>query len=202
MSDDGGRTLEDMALEELWELFPIILCEHDFRWTTWFQEESAALAQALGSDAVRISHIGSTAVPRLFAKPTVDVLLELGTSMSVISAVDALTGIGWRQMYGSDGEPLRLGFNKGYTPAGFAERVFHLHVRRPDDPDELYFRDYLRDHREVCEEYTSLKRDLAQRFEHDRDAYTEAKSTFIGEMTARARTAYGPRYRFEDSVKS
>lgn len=98
------------------------------------------------------------------------------------------------QMDGSSNEPLRLGFNKGYTPEGFAERVFHLHVRRSGDPDELYFRDYLVEHSDVCEAYADLKRELAQCYEHDRDAYTEGKTTFVRETTARARELYGPRY--------
>jgi GNAT superfamily N-acetyltransferase len=45
--------------------------------------------------------------------------------------------------------------------------------------DELVFRDYLRRHRDVAREYGELKSRLAKRFEHDREAYTEAKAEFI-----------------------
>ena len=37
----------------------------------------------------------------------------------------------------------RVSFNRGYTPEGFAQEVFHLHLRLPGDADEVFFRDYL-----------------------------------------------------------
>jgi GrpB-like predicted nucleotidyltransferase (UPF0157 family) len=48
------------------------------------------------------------------------------------------------------------------------------------------FRDYLRRHREVAEEYERLKRDLAIKYEREREAYTEGKSRFIEEVLKRA----------------
>lgn len=52
--------------------------------------------------------------------------------------------------------------------------------------DELAFRDYLRDRRDVAGEYAALKRDLASRFAHDREAYTDAKTEFILATVRRA----------------
>ena len=74
-------------------------------------------------------------------------------------------------------------FMKGYTLQGFAKRVYHLHVRYPGDWDELYFRDYLKRHREAAEEYGKLKIGLQKKYEHDRDAYTRAKTDFVRECT-------------------
>lgn len=193
------KQLADMTLSELWQLFPIVLSEHDSRWATYFSEESRALRHAFGLSVVRISHIGSTAVPGLVAKPTVDILIELSNEIGINETSSRLTGEGWIRMYGTDDEPLHLGFNKGYTPSGYAQRVFHLHVRRPGDPDELYFRDYLLEHPQLCRDYASVKRDLRRRFEHDRDGYTKAKTPLIREITARARRLYGPRYRLPAS---
>jgi GrpB-like predicted nucleotidyltransferase (UPF0157 family) len=45
--------------------------------------------------------------------------------------------------------------------------------------DELAFRDHLRAHSDVAAEYAALKRGLAGRFKHDREAYTKAKTDFI-----------------------
>ena len=50
----------------------------------------------------------------------------------------------------------RMSFNKGYTPEGYAERVFHIHVHAVGDNDEILFRDYLRDHPAVAREYEAL----------------------------------------------
>jgi GrpB-like predicted nucleotidyltransferase (UPF0157 family) len=63
-----------------------------------------------------------------------------------------------------------------------SRRTHHLHLVPSDSPrfrDELAFRDHLREHRDVAREYGALKRGLAQRYEHDREAYTDAKSEFI-----------------------
>ena len=59
-------------------------------------------------------------------------------------------------------------------------------MRYRDDWNELYFRDYLIDHKEVAKEYEKLKVKLWKEFEHDRDGYTEAKSNFILSNTEKA----------------
>jgi GrpB-like predicted nucleotidyltransferase (UPF0157 family) len=81
---------------------------------------------------------------------------------------------------------LQLDFNKGYTPDGFAERVYHLHIRYTGDWDELHFRDYLIAHPEAATEYAALKRRLFADYEFDRDTYTEAKGDFIRDCVAKA----------------
>ena len=88
----------------------------------------------------------------------------------------------------------RQTYNKGYTKMGFAEKVYHLHVRYRDDWNELYFRDYLMEHPEVVKEYGKLKLSIFKKYEHDRDGYTEAKSDFILKITEKARGEYGNRY--------
>lgn len=88
----------------------------------------------------------------------------------------------------------RQTYNKGYTKYGFAEKVYHLHVRYYDDWNELYFRDYLREHKDVADEYAKLKLGLWKKYEHDRDGYTDAKSEFVLKVTEKARKEYGGRY--------
>ena len=82
----------------------------------------------------------------------------------------------------------RLDLCKGYTPQGFADKVFHLHIRHPGDWDEIVFRDYLRQNPCKAEEYAKLKMELQKRFRHNRDAYTEAKGDFIRACVKEART--------------
>ena len=62
------------------------------------------------------------------------------------------------------------------------------------DNDELHFRDYLNEHPAVAKEYETLKLRLWKQYEHDRDAYTDAKTDFISKWTAEARKEYGDRY--------
>ena len=88
----------------------------------------------------------------------------------------------------------RISFNKGYTENGFAEKVFHLHLRYIKDNSELYFRDYLIEHPDVASEYEKMKLKLWKKYEHDRDGYTNAKTEFIQKYTQKARFLYRNRY--------
>lgn len=74
--EDDGKELSEMTLEELWQLFPICLTEHQSCWQEWYSEEEKLLKRTLSSNE-RISHIGSTATPSIWAKPIVDILVEI-----------------------------------------------------------------------------------------------------------------------------
>ena len=87
-----------------------------------------------------------------------------------------------------------MSFNKGYTEQGFAERVFHLHLRYVGDCDELYFRDYLKENPDIAKAYEGLKLGLWKEYEHDRDGYTNAKTEFIQTYTNQAKEKYFNRY--------
>lgn len=62
------------------------------------------------------------------------------------------------------------------------------------DNDELYFRDYLNEHAQTAKEYETIKLRLWKLFEHNRDAYTNAKTGFIKKWTQEAKKVYTGRY--------
>lgn len=191
-----GKELSEMTLEELWELFPIILKEHNTEYRQWYKIEEEKLLNCLNErDFIRINHIGSTAVKGLIAKPTVDILLEINNESNVEQIKNNLLQIGWGLMSSENDPSMKMIFNKGYTKEGFAEKVYHLHVRYKDNWNELYFRDYLIEHQEIAEEYGKLKLELIKSYEHNRDAYTEAKSDFILKYTEKAKEEYGDKYK-------
>ena len=70
-----SKELSEMTLEELWQLFPIIIREHDIKWNDQYNEEERFLINILPDNAI-ISHIGSTAINGICAKPIVDILVE------------------------------------------------------------------------------------------------------------------------------
>ena len=192
------QKLEEMTLEELWELFPIILKKHNPNYKKWYIEEKEKLFEILDKDKIRrINHIGSTAVKGLLAKPTVDILLEIDSDYDLEKIKSSLNDDGWILMHENDSKKLNIVFNKGYTPEGFAKKVFHLHLRYLGDWDELYFRDYLFAHDEVAAEYVKLKKSLEKKYKHNRDAYTEAKSDFIKKWTKEARKEFGDKYKIK-----
>jgi len=183
---DNQKVAWGLTLEELWQLFPIQLEEHNPAWLESYEQESQRLQVLLAHRIVRIDHIGSTAVKGLLAKPIVDILLQLSPNTNLEEVKVVLKSNGWILM-AENSEFGELDFSKGYTSAGFAREVFHLHIRPVGDWDELVFRDYLRNHSEVAAEYAVLKKNLREQFEHNRDAYTAAKSDFIKTHTAAAR---------------
>ena len=185
------KPLSEMTLEELWELFPIVLTEHKEAWFEWYAEEERRLVGLLPSNDMKISHIGSTAIKNIWAKPIIDILVELPVSMSMESVKEILVQNGYTCMSEQEN---RKSFNRGYTSEGFAEKVYHLHLRYEGDNDELYFRDYLNDNLSLAKQYEELKLSLWKKFEHDRDGYTSAKGCFVAEQTEKAKKLYGDRY--------
>ena len=147
------KKLSEMSLEELWKLFPIYLTEHQPYWKEWYTDEESFLKNRVPK-IERISHIGSTAINSIYAKPIIDILVEISKDYCLSDYKEVIVKSGYTCMSETFD---RLSFNKGYTEEGFAERVFHLHLRYIGDNDELYFRDYLIEHANIAIEYERMK---------------------------------------------
>ena len=155
MMKDKQDPFSGMSLEELWQMFPVFLTEHRPVWAQWYQEEGKRLLDILSmEDICEISHVGSTSIPSIWAKPIVDILVEMREGGDMQAVKEHIIGGGYICMMEKAG---RISFNRGYTPSGLAEKVFHLHLREAGDNDELYFRDYMREHPEAAREYEELK---------------------------------------------
>ena len=179
-----GKKLSEMTLEELWQLFPIILSEHNPCWADWYSEEVGQLKSILPSDT-EYHHIGSTAINGIMAKPILDIIIAVNSIEQLKQSAQLLQENGYIIMSTSEN---RISLNKGYTEYGFAEKVFHLHIRLKGDTDEVLFRDYLNAHPEIAKEYEQLKISLWKQYEHNRDAYTEAKTDFVKKYTNLAKS--------------
>lgn len=187
-----GKELSQMSLEELWDLFPIFLVEHDDKWDLFYAEIESALKSILSDCPIkRISHIGSTAISGIWAKNIVDVLIEVSKDSDIENTARVIEDNGFIRMSTAAN---RISFNRGYTAKGFADKVYHVHLRFTGDNDELYFRDYLNEHEQIAKEYEALKLQLWKQFEHDRDAYTNAKTAFVKKWTSEAKNVYKERY--------
>jgi len=158
---------------------PIELVETDPAWPARFGEIRDRLRDAIGPAAVRIEHVGSTAVPGIAAKPVIDVQVSVAEIDDERAYAPAIESLGW---------PMRareraLGHRFFRDPAGVPRRV-HIHVCEVGGEWErkhLLFRDYLCAHPERAHEYDALKRELLPRYGRERLAYTEAKGPFIEE---------------------
>lgn len=129
-----GKELSEMTLEELWELFPIILKEHNTDYKNWYEIEKQNLLNCIDKKYIkRINHIGSSAVEGLVSKPTVDILLELDDVCDIEELSNTLMQKGWILMSTQKDPYMSMTFNKGYIKEGFAEKVYHLHIRYYDN---------------------------------------------------------------------
>lgn len=186
------KALSEMDLDELWRLFPIRLEPWREEWAQWYLEEAEALWQLLPDGHIcRIEHIGSTAIGGIWAKPIVDILVELNAGREITEAGSHLEQGGYLLM---SADASRRSYNKGYTLEGFAERIFHIHLRQEGDHDELYFRDCLRADRQAAGEYERLKLRLWREYEYDRNGYSSAKGAFVRQYTAVGRGKFQGRY--------
>ena len=174
---------------EIWdgEPEPFELVDYDPAWPGQFEEWHRRLAAALGASAVRIEHIGSTAVADLEAKPTLDVQLSVVALDDESAYVDQVASAGLRLRSRDAG-------HRYFRPPAGQVRAAHVHVCEAGstwEREHLLFRDYLRSHPQACREYTAVKREAAARWREDRIAYTDAKTDVILRLLASAEAWVG-----------
>jgi Uncharacterized conserved protein len=131
-----------------------------------FLEESKQIALAMGENVVTIHHIGSTAIPNIYAKPIIDFLIEVKDITKVDDRHAAMAALGYEVM-GEFGLPGRRFFLKN-SAAG--KRTHHLHTFEAKSPEikrHLAFRDYTIAHPEEAQKYSELKRELAKTYPED-----------------------------------
>jgi len=163
---------------------PVVIVDYDPHWPEMFAEEQARILETLDGLDVSVEHVGSTAVPLLAAKPIIDIMVVVADAPTGEKTIAPLAVLGY-DYRGELGIPGRLYFAKGGPP-----RTHHLHMYPLGHPETvrlILFRNYLRTNPNTAQEYAELKRGLAGKFRDDREAYTEAKSTFIKSVEARAR---------------
>jgi GrpB-like predicted nucleotidyltransferase (UPF0157 family) len=158
---------------------PVTIVPYDSYWPVLFEGEKSQLLQTCKDQDMQIEHIGSTAIPGLAAKPTIDILIGIKDLEEANRLIPLLKEIGYVYVpeYEQD-MPDRRYFYKGRK----VEDDFHLHMVAVGSPfwkRHLAFRDYMRKHLEDVKEYELLKLTLAKKFGEDRNGYTDAKTEFI-----------------------
>jgi GrpB-like predicted nucleotidyltransferase (UPF0157 family) len=174
---------DEWSRENAGRRFPIELVAYNPRWPELYEEEARLLKEQFGDLIIRIEHIGSTAVPGLAAKDTIDILVEIPSfevaEREIVPVLmDQAIGYG----YPNGSPPGHMAFWKGYLVGG---QKYHYHMAPAGHPihDRVYFRDYLRRHPDTAREYEALKYRLAEIYHYDREGYTEAKADFIVGIT-------------------
>jgi GrpB-like predicted nucleotidyltransferase (UPF0157 family) len=155
----------------------VIIAPYDSSWPARFSAEQGLLEEAIGASATGgIHHVGSTAVPGLAAKPVIDILVGVRDLSSSRACFGPLAELQYKY------SPYRVEEMHWFCKPDPTHRTHHLHLVPCDSPRyraELTFRDLLRGRSDLAAEYAELKNGLAERFRHDRDGYTRARTVFI-----------------------
>ena len=182
---------DNLTAEQVGKLFPIRIVPYNPDWENLFEQEKKLIKTVLGEDvALNIEHFGSTSIPGLAAKPTIDIMIEV-SDLSVETKqfiTQELGVISYGNMYNAEKEN-KMTFGKGYDENYIYNQTYHIHIREKGNTlqEEIYFRDYLRQNPDVRDKYAELKYSLAERFQFNREDYTNAKTEFIIKITEKAK---------------
>jgi GrpB-like predicted nucleotidyltransferase (UPF0157 family) len=156
--------------------------EYDPEWVPLFHQIRDALKEKLTLTNYAIEQIGSTSIPGLCAKPTVDVMLCVENSHDEQGYLEAASFAGFELVTRDDQ-------HRFFTTPASEPRYAQLHVCDLESQfavEHLLFRDYLIAHPQTRDAYAELKRAAATEWGDDRIAYTYAKNSFILETIEKA----------------
>jgi GrpB-like predicted nucleotidyltransferase (UPF0157 family) len=154
---------------------------HNPDWRFLFESESTQIAIALAENIIAIHHIGSTSIETIYAKPIIDILVEVRSIFKVDENNSQMQALGYQCM-GEFGIKDRRFFRKD-NQAGI--RTNHIHIFEVNSAQiarHLRFRDYLNTHLEDAESYSMLKQSLAEKYPLDIEKYMDGKDEFIQEI--------------------
>lgn len=198
--------LSELSAEEFNKTFPLTLKEYNSSYKDWYENEKQNILNTVKAENIaRINHIGSSSVKGLIAKPIIDILLEIDGCCNVTKLLEDLQLIGYDDDPPSrNDDPMRILVHKGYSSEGYAEKVYHLHIRYLGNWSELYFRDFLIANSDVAIEYEELKLKILKDIESGiiermpngiPNGYALAKSDFVKKYSSIAKEEYHDRYR-------
>ncbi|MEM7032032.1 MAG: GrpB family protein [Chloroflexota bacterium] len=161
----------------------LFIVPYDVTWPNQFISLAKLLRETLGGVALRIDHIGSTAVPNLAAKDIVDIQISVASFDPIAHIQQPMERLGY--VFRANNDDL----TKRYFREAPDTKRTHIHVRKIGSWSQqfaLLFRDYLREHPDDADQYAQLKIRLAAELADRRQDYVDAKSPLIWEIMQKA----------------
>jgi len=166
-------------------LHKVEIAPYNPRWPELFKQEASHISDVLGDHLKEIYHIGSTAIPRMPAKPVIDMMLVCDNLDEIDLIIEKLNKLDYynltRQMI-----PHRSFFIKRQDN----NISFHLHIHERGSPQikrHVNFRDYMIQHRDDAQAYAILKINLAKKFSDDITSYVLGKDKLVQEIDTKAK---------------
>jgi GrpB-like predicted nucleotidyltransferase (UPF0157 family) len=150
-------------------------------WKDLFEREADILRSTLEEKAVRIEHIGSTAIPGMVSKPIIDIMVAVVSLIQAKELIPLLKAIGY-EYKPHDTVPERMFFAKEHSPE---YRTHHLNLATQESgfwKNQIAFRDYLRAHDQIAAEYADLKKRLSEEYAHTHHIDPDGKTAFVAKV--------------------
>lgn len=162
---------------------------YDPAWPKQFEIEAKTIKDIFGEDAVAIEHIGSTAVPGMDGKPTIDILVLVNNLAVADKHAGAMKSVGYEHLLGYV-LPDSVLFRH------IKENVLlsNVHIFTKEHPhvlEMLSLRDYLRSHPEEARAYSNIKRELFEKYPNDYVTYRKLKDAYMAELKVRTKSGNG-----------
>ena len=154
----------------------IEVVDYDPNWKKLFELERDQLSKAIGHNAVKVTHIGSTSVAGLAAKPVIDILIEVSSLDELDSANKSIEALGYLAK-GENGISGRRYFQKGGN-----QRSHHVHAFQTNDlhlQRHVAFKEYLIAHPTIASEYSNIKKQAVTNSDNNINLYMALKNDFI-----------------------
>ena len=189
----------------------IVIKAYQPRWVNDFLKEKERVASILIDFKPAIEHIGSTSVVGLCAKPTIDILVGLQDETQLDETIDPMIRKGYtyfrkyepamphRRLFSGlkalkdKAPPLVIDLNDEFIRGQAFSPLTNIHIVVKDTfpwHRHLAFRDFLRTHSDLRDEYGQLKKTLSKLDFKDTNDYNAAKDSFIKKTEIRALTWY------------
>jgi GrpB-like predicted nucleotidyltransferase (UPF0157 family) len=164
----------------------IVVADHDPAWADWFVQLRDRIWPAAEAHALRVDHVGSTAVPGLAAKPVIDMDIVVADESKIRPVIEALRPLGyqWRGDLGVEGRQALRHIGHDDLPQ------HHLYLVVDGSAahlDHVLLRDLLRADAEARDRYGALKKQNVALADGDMDVYLAAKHDLVQELLQRAR---------------
>ena len=163
----------------------VTVIPYDPQWPASFERSAREVKAALGDNLLVIHHIGSTSIPGIHAKPIIDMLAVASDLRGIDDYADRMGRIGYEGM-GEFGISGRRYFRRDNSAGVRTEQVHVFAMESPHVSRHLAFRDFLRSHPKLAQEYSQLKQRLAAAYPLNIEAYMDGKDPFIRQAEAKA----------------
>lgn len=152
-------------------------------WPKQFEAEAATLKNIFGEDAIAIEHIGSTSVPGMDGKSTIDILILVENISLAEKYAEEMKDSGYEYLVGYV-SPNTVLFRHMKDNALISNiHVFqknHSHVH-----EMIALRDYLRSHPNEVRAYSQVKKELFEKYPDDYATYRKLKDEYMEELKKR-----------------